>query len=265
MTFSVYLKKKVYNLLKHYLIAIIFFCVSDCFYLTPYINVAGKFHIFDVGNFLIWSGIICHLFSQKNRQNLTKLNNLFTWFILAYIMFIFLQVSFANMFYNQSMLSGLIRVRDQFYYGSFILFLLIIDTRQDANRLMNALTVLSIIAIVLFLINYFWFTIFYHQWAKDESLRSGIRRAFIPGIDIILLTGLWHLLKYLINIRATVWSLIFFIISYAVVIFRQTRGRIIALTITLNYSSYPEKIQYSCRFLFFNNIIFHFDRVIISE
>ena len=219
--------------MKHYLIALIFFCVNGGFHLTPYTNVAGKFHMHDVGNFLIWSGIIYHVIFQKSIQNLSKLNNLFTWFILFYILFVFLQVALANMFYGQSMLSGLIRVREQFYYGSFILFLLIIDTRQDANRLMNVLTVLSIIAIVLCLINYFGPTILHHKWAKNENLRSGIIRSYVPGISIILLTGLWHLTKYLIDAKATTWSLIFSIISYAVVIFAQTRGRIIAITITL--------------------------------
>jgi len=33
--------------------------------------------------------------------------------------------------------------------------------------------------------------------------------------------------------KATIWSLLFFLLAYAAVIFRQTRGRIIALTITV--------------------------------
>lgn len=221
-------------MLKYFFPVLIFFCAFGSFSLLPFANV-GKFHIKDVGNFLIWLGFFHYFFSYlKKKYDLSILNNTFTWLIFAYILFVVMQVSLAAMFYDQSLLSGLIRTRDQLYYGSFLFFLLLIDTRENADRLMNLLTILSIILICLALINYFGPTIFHHTWMTEGSgMRSGIIRAFVPGVSIILFAGLWHLVRYLNDNKATIWSLLFFLLSYAAVIFRQTRGRIIALTITI--------------------------------
>ena len=144
-----------------------------------------------------------------------------------------MQVSLAAMLYDQSLLSGLIRTRDQLYYGSFLFFLLLVNRRENADRLMNLLTILSIILICLCLVNYFGPTIFYHKSAEGSGIRSGIIRALVPGVSIILFAGLWHLVRYMNDKKATIWSLLFFLLAYAAVIFRQTRGRIIALTITV--------------------------------
>lgn len=193
----------------------------------------GVFHIKDVGILLICLGILYSIFSTKRSYDLARLVNVFTYFMFFYLIFILLQVSLANIFYDQSLLSGLIRARVQLYYGSFFLFIMLIETRQDAEMLMKFLTVLSLILICLAVINYFGPTIYHHKWAVESGIRSGIKRAFIPGISIILAVGLWHLVRYMNDDKASIWSFFFFLLSYAAVVFRQTRGRVIALTITL--------------------------------
>ncbi len=198
----------------------------------PVTDVSGGFHLKDVGNVLIWLGILWSVLS-KRQHDLSKLNNGFSWFIFAYLLLALIQASLASMIYDQGILSGLIRARDQLYYGSFFLFLLLIDTRQDAEMLMKFLTQLSLILCCLAVINYFGPTIFYHKWAMGCGIRSGIKRAYIPGINIILAAGLWHLVRYMNDNKASIWSLLFFVLSYAVVVFRQTRAMVIALTITV--------------------------------
>lgn len=218
---------------KYFLVLLIFFCVFNSFRLLPVTDVSGGFHLKDVGNVLIWLGILWSVLSSKRQNDLSKLNNILSWFIFAYLQLVLIQASLASMIYEQSLLSGLIRARDQFYYGSFFLFLVLIETRQDAEMLMKFLTGLSLILICLALINYFGPTIFHHKMAVESGIRSGIKRAFIPGISIILVTGLWHLVYYMNQNKSSIWSLLFFILFYAMVVFRQTRGRVIALTITV--------------------------------
>ena len=98
---------------------------------------------------------------------------------------------------------------------------------------MNLLTILSMVLICLALINYFGPTIFHGKNAYDISLRSGIRRAIVPGVSIISFAGVWQLARYLSDDKTGIWSFFFFLLSYAAVVFRQTRGRVIALTITV--------------------------------
>lgn len=218
----------------HFLLVLIFFCAYKSFSILPFAHIGGIFNISDVGLALIWLGLLyCIILSQQGKYDLSRLINTFTWFIFAYILFVIMQASFAAMIYKQSVLSGLIIARHQFYYGSFFLFLMLIDNRESADRFMRFLTVLSIILICLSLVNYFGPSIGYHKNVNDPSLRFGIRRAIVPGVSIILFAGLWHLVRYLNDKKATIWSLLFFLLAYSAVIFRQTRGRVVALTITV--------------------------------
>lgn len=216
-----------------FLVALILFCTFDSFYLIPFYHVAGVFNINDVGIALIWIGLIAKLLSAK-KGALSKLNNTYTWLIFVYLLFIAMQASFASINYGQNILDGLIRARLQLYYGSFFLFLFIFDTRKNLDRIMALLAVVSIILICLALVNYFGPIIFYHQWAEGHgSERSGIKRALMPGIGVILFAGFWYFIRYLNEKRASIWPFIFFLLSYAAVIFKQTRGRIISLSITI--------------------------------
>jgi hypothetical protein len=95
---------------------------------------------------------------------------------------------------------------------------------------MNWLTVLSVVLIAVALINYLGPTILHHKWAEGHGVRSGITRALVPGLGIILFTGLWHLVRYVEENKPSLWPLAYFLLTYGLVIFRQTRGRIIALT-----------------------------------
>lgn len=228
--------------LRYVLLIAILFCVFGSFKLLPFADMRG-FHVKDIGNVLIWFGIARCFFTSTRKYNWSTLHNIFTLFIIAYLLLVLTQVSLAAFFYNQSMLSGLIRVRDQFFYGSFFLFLLLIDTRQHADMLMRFLFALSLILICLALINHFGPTIYYKDFKliKDADIRSGVRRAVFPGVSIILAAGLWHLVLYIKDRKASIWSLVFFLITYAAVIFRQTRGRIIALTITVIIILFSQK------------------------
>ncbi|MHA2400952.1 MAG: O-antigen ligase family protein, partial [Promethearchaeota archaeon] len=186
-------------------------------------------------------GLFKYIFDKKGGHDLSKLVNVFTIFIFIYFLLVLLQASLASMFYSQSIIDGLIRTRNQLYYGSFFLFLLLFDKRENADRFMSFMTILSISLICLALINYFGPIIFHHSMAEGWGERSGIKRAVFPGISIVLAVGLWHFVKYLIDNRTSIWSFLFFLLAYAAVVFRQTRGQIIALSMTIIIVLFTQK------------------------
>jgi len=204
-------------------------CANDLFKLVPFYQVTNVFYVKDVGNFLIMMSLFFFIIKEGGFK---KLNNIFSWLILYYILFAFIQAGIAGIKYEQSLIIGLIKTRDQLYYLSFFLYLYIFKDESKIYKFMDMLSVISFVLIGLSLMNYLGPNIFYHRWAEDESIRSGIERAFIPGMAIIVTSFIWQFNKFLNEKKFYSYSAICSLAFFSAIVFRQTRMLIIASTIT---------------------------------
>lgn len=211
-----------------FVIFVIILCANYFFYLIPYYHIPGKFNVWDVGNALIMISILIQLLRKRD---LKILNNSFSWLIFVYLIIIGVQIGFINIVWGQSLIDSFIAIRHQLYYLSFFLFLLTIDTPEKVEKFMKILSVIAIIVIFISIINYFKPGIFHYKWTYGHGIRVGIKRAFIPGMDIICLLFFWYLSRYVffLEFRYLFWSIFY----YFTIIFRQTRSRILAVTLVL--------------------------------
>lgn len=196
----------------------------NLFSLFPVIHMPGMFRVSDFGIALIGLGLLYYLLRSRDVR---RLLNFFSWYIFLYLLLVGTQASLASFKYSQSILDGLIAGRHQFYYLSFLLFLLALNDTEKIRKFMGALTLAALALIIASIINYFEPTLFYHD--KAEEIRAGIVRAFIPGMGILVVTAIWQLSKYVQENRVITPSLWIFLALYGGIIFRQTRGRIIAV------------------------------------
>lgn len=237
------------------IIIFILFFAYDSFYLLPFYHMKGVFRLQDVGLLLIGGITLKFIFYPPHTYSFSKLRNPFTWLILIYLLMVLFQISFASMFYHQSLVSGFIAARHQFYYLSFFIFLFMIDGKEDVESLFSALSFLSIILLLISLINYFGPTIFYHKWAEGHNERSGIVRAYIPGISIMGAVGLWCFTKYMHEQRPAISNLLIFLLIYSAIIFRQTRGMILAFTLVVGLALLVHRKITILLFLSFSSLI----------
>ncbi len=211
-----------------FVIFLIILSANYFFYLIPYYHIHGKFNMWDLGNGLIILSLAIQLFCKRD---LRILNNIFSWFIFVYLMIVGVQIGFINIIWGQPLIDSFIAIRHQLYYLSFFLFLLTIDTPEKVEKFMKILSVIAIIIIFISIINYFKPGIFYYKWTYGHGVRAGIKRAFIPGMDIICLLFFWYLSRYIffLKFRYLLWSIFY----YFTIIFRQTRSRILVVTLVL--------------------------------
>ena len=219
---------------------LVILCANYFFYLIPYYHIHGKFNMWDIGNGLIIISTAIQLFRERN---LTMLNNIFSWFIFVYLIIIGVQVSLANIIWGQSLIDSFIAVRHQLYYLSFFLFLLTINTPDKIRYFIKILSFIGFLIVVLAIINYFIPRIFYHQWTYGHGIRGDIKRAFIPGMDIICLLFFWYLSRYIL-VHGNI-NLLWIVFYYFAIIFRQTRSRIVVVTfILLSFLLWHRKFKY---------------------
>jgi O-antigen ligase len=92
-----------------------------------------------------------------------------------------------------------------------------------------------LVLVVLGIVNYFGPTIFSHKWAEGHGIRSGILRAYIPGMPVITLATIWAFTKWLESGQG--WesrkSLLATIFLLGALLFRQTRMRIISVAVVV--------------------------------
>lgn len=207
-----------------YLLLIVFFTM-DMFSLVPGAHIQGVFNVSDVGNALIGIGLIIMLLRSKN---LAILKNPISLLILIYFLIISVQLALSMFYYKQKLLDGAIAARDQFYYASFFLFLLLLNDSSKIIKFLNSLSLISIFLIVLAVINYFGPTIFYHKYAEGHGVRSGITRAFVPAMQLISFVTLWEFCKWFNNKMDKKLGITAGFLLGAHFL-RQTRGRIIPL------------------------------------
>ncbi len=184
----------------------------------------------DIGLGLMVVGLIYYfLFLPKKRVLL----NPFSLYIIAYFFIVLVQVINAKNMYSQSIVDGLVVSRHQFYYLSYFIFIIYLDTVQKIETFLRLLSIVVVILFFLALVNSSGITLFYHKWAEGHGLRSGITRWFIPGMSIIPLVCIWNFNNFLENEKTLSGSVFYFLISGVALLFRQTRGILISVTLVL--------------------------------
>lgn len=214
----------------HYVIGVLIIAMANrSFTLIPWYHVKGVFNVVDLGNLLLWVALA--LVMAKSRR-LGELRNPITLFVLGYLMMVLIHVTNATINYDQGIKDSLIRSRHQFYYLAYFYFFLAFDTSEKMLRFLNVLTGVAIALILLSVVNYFWPVVFHHeQYGEGHGERGGIKRAYIPGMDIIGLAFLWQLTLFLHAKTDKGKAALRGIFLFAGLLFRQTRGRIIAATL----------------------------------
>lgn len=215
----------------HAYLLLIIALANNMFYLVPGDSRAGGARTLDIGLLFIALGLLYYVLRPSS--NIRPLANFFTWWVIYYLLLVVVQVSVASFNYSQSILDGMIAARYQLYYLSFPLFLLALNDLQKVQTFMKAFVMLAIALIVLSLINYSGLTLFYQQRAEGHGVRSGIVRAYLPAMSVLAMAALWQFWVYLKDKRLFTVHLVAFLICYGGVVFRQTRGRIIAVSFTL--------------------------------
>jgi hypothetical protein len=200
---------------------------NNMFYLIP-----GGLKTLDAGLLLIAVGLVYYALHLR-RDTMRPLANFFTWYVFYYLLLVAVQVAVAAFYYSQSIVDGALTARHQLYYLSFPLFLLILSDMRKVQSVMKLFVALAAVLIVLSLVNYAGITLFHHQRAEGHGVRSGIVRAFLPAMSVLVMAALWQFWVYLRDKRLISWNLVMFLFCYGGVMFRQTRGRIIAVSFTL--------------------------------
>jgi hypothetical protein len=202
----------------------------DLFYLTPDASRIAGVQISDMGLVLIFIGVAYYLL----RGNIVRpLRNFFTWYTIFYLLLVTVQVSVAAFKYSQPISDGILVARTQLYYLSFPLFLLALDDLEKLKIFMTILSILALVIVALAMVNYFGVTVFSQRRAEGHGVRAGIVRAYIPSMHILVITALWQFWGYLKKKQVFSLQLAVFLVTYGAIVFRQTRGRIIAVTTVL--------------------------------
>ena len=211
-----------------YLLLIIAFA-NDFFTFLPN-KLPGGIQTSDLGILLIGIGIVFYIVKERS---IGSLANFFTWYVAFYLVLVLAQVSIASFKYSQSIISGVIAGREQLYYLSFPLFLMALSDLNKLEVFMKAMSALAVAIVVLSVINYFGPTIFVHEHAEGAGERSGIVRAFVPGMNILGIAALWQFWSYLKGNQLFSVNLTIFAVIYGGLIFRQTRSRLVAVSAIL--------------------------------
>ncbi len=215
------------NTLRIFFILLLICSTNTFFYLGPWWHRSGVFNIADVGNALMWISIPLIIAFSKNRQPLW---NPISPLIFFYISFVILHIFLAYANYGQSLFDGLVAIRHQFYYLSFFLFVLLLDDTKIIRKLLDILVIISIILVLLAILDYLGIKLFFHKWAGGHGIRSGIKRAYIPGMSIISFSAIWVFTKWLLDKENKIKTFGFTLMLLAAIFFRQTRMRIISVT-----------------------------------
>lgn len=207
------------------------------FFLVPWARIEGSFNVKDVALLLIWIGVAWLLFSGV-RGNVLK--NPVSWLVLSYLFLVAVHISLARFYYNQSLFDGIIAARNQFIYLVFFLFLILLDTPEKIARLLDYLAVIASVVLFLSVVNYFFPVVFYNiQYGEDwDVMRSGIRRAYVPGTGLISMAAVWAWIRWTRadKSRLIYGMLVLFLIAGH--FFQQSRGSIIGLVAAIMMVSY---------------------------
>lgn len=207
-------------------VALIFIicCNFSFFYLVPSeaITRLGP----DLGLLTLFILLAYQIFGEKN--NLSQLNVFPVWYVVIFLLFVLTQVSVASFLYSQRIIDGLIVSRNQFHYLIIPSMILAFKSNKDIVDFMKGLTIVALVLLYLGLINYFGPTIFQHRWAVGHGERSGIVRAYLPGMEIFVVVFFWHALSVVRSEVISKWALFLMLTFAFALVFRQTRMHIVA-------------------------------------
>jgi O-Antigen ligase len=216
----------------------IFFLGNSSFALLPWHHNPGVFRLSDLGLLLIFIALLYQFVTNPKRD---RCFNAAGFLIIGYLFMALLHVANASINYNQSILVGMLQVRHQFYYLSYFVFLLGFCRPGVAELFMKYIVWMAFTILVLAMINYVGPELFYHQWADGHGIRSGIVRAFIPGMEIMVMAFLWCLLRFTEKGKLMSRECLGMLTLLFGLLFRQTRGRIIAAFLASAWLLYRER------------------------
>ncbi|KAA1189953.1 hypothetical protein F0M18_12830 [Pseudohalioglobus sediminis] len=153
--------------------------------------------------------------------------------VIGIFFLIAIQAALASINYQQPLIDGLIITRTYWCYIAFLVILYLLDDSRKLHQFLDLLTWVAFILIGLSVINYINPVVFHHDWAEGQGIRSGIVRAYIPGMDLLTLSTLWQFSKWSEEPREKGISSLKTVVLYAAHIFRQSRGRLLSLTIVI--------------------------------
>ena len=213
-------------MLKHIYVFLVFLCVYQAFNLIPSTHIPGVFNITDIGLLLIFIGItVCIL----RASDLSMLNNVITWHVFAYLIYVLAHVGIAGIYYGYSVVGGLIGVRHQFFWLSFLLFMLAFEKSENFAMFLNIISYVVMVLIILSVVNYVGPTLFYHDWAEGQGIRLGVTRGFIPAMPLVSMAGIWEGAKFVFRDRGKLLNGGRTILILAAHVFRMSRSRYIGV------------------------------------
>ena len=163
------------------------------FFIGSWWFIHGVFNVADIGNGIILITIFfALLFCKKRKILLNPISALLAFYFLLVLVHSYLAIT--N--YNQSLLDTVIAIRHQSYFLSFFLFLLFLESTEKMVRLLDWICLIAIFVTILAVVNYFGPTIFSHKWAEGHGIRIGVKRAFIPAMDLVSLGAIWAFTKW---------------------------------------------------------------------
>jgi hypothetical protein len=197
------------------------------FYLLPWGAAEGGFNLRDISLVLIWGGVAWLMFSGAR---LDVLKNFMSWSVVAYLFLIAAHISLARLYYDQSLVNGIIAARTQFMYVAFFLYMLLLKDSEEIAKLLDYLSVIAVGVLLLSVINYFIPVVFQHWRSEEwESTRAGIARVFIPATPLMNLAAIWMVCRWVgaDRSRSTFGLSALFLIGGH--FFHQSRGPIFGL------------------------------------
>ncbi|MEH6591229.1 MAG: hypothetical protein V7746_13305 [Halioglobus sp.] len=225
--------------MRNFLLFLIFLCANSVFFLVPGTHIKGVFRVSDIGLALVL-GMLVYYLSKERRPGI--IFNKIGLMIFFYLFMVLMHIAVVSINYNQSVGSSFIAARHQLYYLSYFVFLLALNTEVKAESFMRLMTIVAIGVFILSIINYFGFTLFYHeQWSEGHGSRSGIKRAYIPGMEVIGMAFFWQLSKFIVEPRRNVSNALYALLLFSAILFRQTRGRIVTHAATAGWMMIREK------------------------
>ncbi len=216
------------NFIIFYILIIIYFSNEGLNY-GSWWHVEGVFNVADIGNALVWLGIF-YLLAIGRKQGVPK--SALDWLIPFYLFFVCVQIAIGSLYYNQPLFSSLAGARHQFYFVSYFLFLALFDSPSRIRAVLGAISILAVVALILGLINYFDGAFLNHKWAEGHGVRSGIDRAYLPGMPIISFAFVWVFSRWVDSPVKNKVAGVLSIILLAAHFFRQSRMRIFGVLLT---------------------------------
>jgi hypothetical protein len=214
--------------LRYAYLLIIIALANGLFSLVPWARIHGVFNVSDVGILLVVIGVAIIFIRTKNLQIVA---NMYTILLMLLFLLVATQASLASFNYGQSIINGLIGLRDFTYYLSFFLFLFLLDDTNKIRKFLDLLSFCALILVVISIINYASpNTLFYHKWGEGHGVRSGITRGFIPAMDILTISLLWQYSKWIEKSKDGRYAGLLTLVIYSAHVFRQSRGRLLSAT-----------------------------------